>query len=202
MSQVANTANYSVQDDPYATGMMFVRKTSVEIAALITARRIGIGMVYYDTTSGQLQIGITPSSTIALAALSAAGAFTTLSASSTVSGVGFSTYMAAPPAIGTTTPGVVKTSNLQATYTDSTATPGNVTNNSPRGTVTLAAATSSITVTNSLVTASSTILTNLKTTDGAATQVVTVLPAAGSFTITVNGITTATDCDIDFLVVN
>ena len=32
------------------------------------------------------------------------GAFTTLSASSTVSGAGFSTYLAAPPAIGSTTP--------------------------------------------------------------------------------------------------
>jgi len=34
----------------------------------------------------------------------AAGAFTTLSASSTVSGAGFSTWLASPPAIGTTTP--------------------------------------------------------------------------------------------------
>lgn len=34
----------------------------------------------------------------------ATGAFTTLSASSTVSGTGFSTYLAAPPAIGGTTP--------------------------------------------------------------------------------------------------
>jgi hypothetical protein len=33
------------------------------------------------------------------------GAFTTLSASSTVSGTGFSTYLASPPAIGSTTPG-------------------------------------------------------------------------------------------------
>ena len=32
------------------------------------------------------------------------GAFTTLSASSTVSGTGFSTYLASPPAIGGTTP--------------------------------------------------------------------------------------------------
>jgi hypothetical protein len=36
------------------------------------------------------------------------GAFTTLSASSTVSGTGFSTYLASPPSIGTTAPGVVR----------------------------------------------------------------------------------------------
>lgn len=37
----------------------------------------------------------------------AAGAFTTLSASSTVSGTGFSAYLASPPAIGGTTPAAV-----------------------------------------------------------------------------------------------
>lgn len=36
------------------------------------------------------------------------GAFTTLSASSTVSGTGFTTYLASPPAIGTTAPAEVK----------------------------------------------------------------------------------------------
>jgi hypothetical protein len=38
----------------------------------------------------------------------AAGAFTTLSASSTVSGTGFTTYFASPPALGTTAPAEVK----------------------------------------------------------------------------------------------
>lgn len=44
-------------------------------------------------------------------------ATTTLSASSTVSGTGFSTYLASPPAIGTTTPAAVKSTTLQATST-------------------------------------------------------------------------------------
>lgn len=43
------------------------------------------------------------------------GAFTTLSASSTVSGTGFSTYLASPPAIGTTAPAAGKFTTLQAT---------------------------------------------------------------------------------------
>lgn len=45
------------------------------------------------------------------------GAFTTLSATSTVSGAGFSTYLASPPAIGTTTPAAGKFTTLQATST-------------------------------------------------------------------------------------
>jgi hypothetical protein len=36
------------------------------------------------------------------------GAFTTLSASSTVSGTGFTNYLASPPSIGTTAPGIVR----------------------------------------------------------------------------------------------
>ena len=45
----------------------------------------------------------------------AAGAFTTLSASSTVSGAGFSTYLASPPAIGSTAASTGKFTTLQAT---------------------------------------------------------------------------------------
>jgi len=43
------------------------------------------------------------------------GAFTTLSASSTVSGAGFSAYLASPPAIGGTTPAAGSFTNLNAT---------------------------------------------------------------------------------------
>jgi len=45
------------------------------------------------------------------------GAFTTLSASSTVSGTGFSTYLASPPSIGGTAPAAGKFTTLQATST-------------------------------------------------------------------------------------
>lgn len=47
----------------------------------------------------------------------AAGNFTTLSASSTVSGAGFSNYMAAPPPIGSTTPNTGAFTTLSATST-------------------------------------------------------------------------------------
>ena len=51
------------------------------------------------------------------------GAFTTLSASSTVSGTGFSTYLASPPAIGATTP----STGAFTTLTDTGLTSGRVT---------------------------------------------------------------------------
>lgn len=62
-------------------------------------------------TSGSIDgvaIGVTTAST---------GAFTTLSASSTVSGTGFSAYLASPPAIGTTAPAAGKFTNLEYTGT-------------------------------------------------------------------------------------
>lgn len=102
--------------------------------------------------------------------------------------------------IGVTTPAVVKTSNLQATYNDSSGTPGNVTNNSPRGRAAFAAAGSSVVVTNSLVAATSTVLVQLGGTDATLTTV-RVTPAAGSFTVTGNAAATATTV-FDFLVVN
>lgn len=104
--------------------------------------------------------------------------------------------------VGQTTAAAVKTSNLAATFTDSSSTPGNVTNNSPRGRVALAAGATTVTVTNSLVTAASAIFAQVRSVDGAANDLVSVLPAAGSFTATMNGATTGTGCVIDFMVVN
>ena len=56
------------------------------------------------------------------------GAFTTLSASSTVSGTGFSTYLASPPAIGTTSAaaGAFTTLSASSTLTLSSTITGNV----------------------------------------------------------------------------
>ena len=128
------------------------------------------------------------------------GNFGSLSSTGTVSGTGFSNYMAAPPSIGTTTPGIVKTSNLQATYTDSSGTPGNATNNSPRGRAAFAAAGTSVVITSTLVTATSTILVSLGGTDATLTSV-RVTSAAGSFTVTGNAAATATT-PFDWVVVN
>lgn len=130
--------------------------------------------------------------------LTAAGAAPTAAFWSTV----LTGTFAAPPALGTTTPAAVRTSNLQAVYTDSSATPGNVTNNNPRGRVALAAGATTIVVTNSLVTATSMVSCNLRAVDGAATAISTVITGAGTFTITFNGASTGTAAQVDFLVVN
>jgi hypothetical protein len=68
---------------------------------------------------GALTINPTTASTINNASIgvstAAAGAFTTLSASSTVSGTGFSTYLASPPAIGGTAPAAGAFNSLSST---------------------------------------------------------------------------------------
>jgi hypothetical protein len=81
----------------WASGSGFTCNTSVNAAQLGGATFAAPGSIG-STTAGS-------------------GAFTTLSASSTVSGTGFSTYLASPPAIGTTTPAVGKFTTLQATGT-------------------------------------------------------------------------------------
>lgn len=68
----------------------------------LTLTSTGVG------TINNMSIGATTAST---------GAFTTLSASSTVSGAGFSTYLASPPAIGGTTPAAGSFTTLSANST-------------------------------------------------------------------------------------
>lgn len=107
--------------------------------------------------------------------------------------------------IGQTTPAAVKTSNLAATFTDSSATPGSVTNNSPRGKASMVAnVLTPITITNSLVTATSSIFIIQESTDNNVYGLY-VVPAAGSFTVNFGmGTVTAPTSSIkfSFLVVN
>lgn len=75
---------------------------------------------------------------------------------------------------------------------DSTGSPGNVTQNDAfLGRVAIAAAAASVTVTNNRVTATSVIVPVLQSVDATLTQILTVVPAAGSFTITGNAAATA-----------
>lgn len=164
-----------------------------------------VGTVTYTVNSSAFNAiavtGGTINGTTVGASTASTGAFTTLSASSTVSGTGFTNYLAAPPSIGTTTAGIVRTSELRATFTDSSGTPGAVTNNSPRGKAAFAAAASSIVVTNSLVAATSSVFVVLESADATLTSILRVTPAAGSFTVTGNAAATAA-ATFSFLVVN
>jgi hypothetical protein len=74
------------------------------------------GIVSDETGSGSLVFGTSP--TITGATISGGtGSFTTLAASSTVSGTGFSNYLASPPAIGGTTPAALSSTNHNIAYT-------------------------------------------------------------------------------------
>lgn len=79
-------------------------------------------------------------------------------------------------------------------------TTGNQTINKASGTVNIAAAGTSVTVTNSLCTVSSTIIPVIRTNDATAV-IKNVVPGAGSFVITLNAATTA-EISIGFLVIN
>jgi hypothetical protein len=89
------------------------------------------------------------------------------------------------------------------TFTDSSATPGNVVNNSARGRAAFAATGSSVVITNSSVTAQSTVLAiiNQAAADATCTQIVRVSVGAGTFTVFGNAAATATTV-FDFVVVN
>lgn len=83
---------------------------------------------------------------------------------------------------------------------DESGTPGNCTINKLSGLASVANGDATITVTNSLVTTSSIVFAVLQD-DGDAVQIASVVPAAGSFTVTLTGTTTAAR-RIGFYVIN
>ncbi len=83
--------------------------------------------------------------------------------------------------------------NLRATsFLDVSGTPGNATANTVRGRAAIAGAASTCVITNSLVTAASTVLVTKETNDATATSFLSVVPGAGSFTVTANAGATGT----------
>lgn len=85
--------------------------------------------------------------------------------------------------------------------TDASGTPGNATINTARGRAAFAAAASAVTITNSLVTASSTVLVSLSAADATLTSILRTVPGAGSFTVTGNAAATGATA-FDFVVFN
>lgn len=91
--------------------------------------------------------------------------------------------------------------SLSLDATDASGTPGAATINKLAGKVAVAIGASSVTVTNSLVTTSSIVLASLQFVDATLTQILSVVPGSGSFTITGNA--NATDATkIAFVVIN
>lgn len=82
---------------------------------------------------------------------------------------------------------------------DQTGTPGAATINKPRMRVAVAAAASSVVITNSLVTATTPVYCQAQAADATCTQVANVVPGAGSFTVNMNAActgNTAVACDV------
>lgn len=84
--------------------------------------------------------------------------------------------------------------------TDSSGTPGNATINAYRGRCSIAAAGTTVTITNSFVAATSTVLAVISTNDATAI-LKNCVPGAGSFVITTTAAVTGTT-NIDFVVFN
>lgn len=93
------------------------------------------------------------------------------------------------------------TGKMSMTAGNSTGSPGNATLNTPTGRSAFAAAASAVTVTNSLVSATSIVLPVLQTVDGTLTQILTCVPASGSFTCTGNATATGTT-NFGWMVIN
>jgi hypothetical protein len=88
-------------------------------------------------------------------------------------------------------------------YTDTSGTPGNATINTPSGRASFAASASTCVVTSSACTANSKVFAQMETQDSTLTSIITVVPAAGSFTVTGNAAaTTGGAAKFRFLVVN
>jgi hypothetical protein len=85
--------------------------------------------------------------------------------------------------------------------TDASGTPGAATINQPIGQVAVAAAASSVVVTNSLVTTASVVVPVLQAIDATCTSILSVVPAAGSFTVTMNAVCTG-NTKVGFLLHN
>jgi hypothetical protein len=109
-SNLTNSANGSELALNYADGKLFY-KDSGGVVQTIASKAATSGTFSSVTITGGTINGTSVGATTA-----STGAFTTLSASSTVSGTGFSTYLASPPASGGTAaaaiPGTTITANI------------------------------------------------------------------------------------------
>lgn len=106
-----------IMDGVAAAGVSTAWSRGDHIHPIDTSRAPLAGPTFTGTvTAGNTNVGAFTALGITASPISGStGSFTTLAASSTVSGVGFSVYLASPPAIGATVAGTGKFTTLQST---------------------------------------------------------------------------------------
>jgi hypothetical protein len=129
VAAAANTTT-SVTLNLNGLGAKSVAKTGSTALAVGDIKIGQLVSVVYDGTRFQLVGAISLSAPPPIGDVTPnTGAFTTLSATSTVSGAGFTSYLASPPAIGGTAPGTGKFTTVTATsdvYSTQSASPASV----------------------------------------------------------------------------
>lgn len=204
-------------------GGAFANSVTVDSAGAIATTALGtaalsaiqIGQAnngIYSRYSGALNIGVNGNATIEFGTPAGEGVKLNQSApltwsSSGISGVpdiGISRNAAGVVEINSATAGAWRDLKVRQHYVDQTITAGGTTGaqtiNKAAGTINFATGTSTLVVTNSLVTTNSTVYCSVRTNDAAA-LIKNVVPAAGSFTITLNAATGA-ETSVGFFVVN
>lgn len=162
----------TLYNDPTSSGVV----TWIQAVSLVQAANLN----YYGTLTGFGPATLTPAN-----------------ANVTISPTGTGTVTINPATAGTLDNVTIGSSTrrggaftaLSLNSADQSGTPGNVTSNNPKGTAAFPAAGTSVTVTNSLCAATSTVLVSLRTVD-ATLKYVTISTGAGSFSITGNAAAT------------
>lgn len=204
------TAVAALASQDGATGFT---STTLSSATPATVGPFASSCVINVSAVGKVGVEVNGNAAVAATTLtaSAAVALSPANANVVLSPTGTGVVTIAPATVGTidkvnlgaTTPGTVKTSNLQAgVFTDISGTPGNGTSSGTRGRAAFAAAAATVVVTSALVTATSSVFVQLEgAADATLTSVLGVTLGAGSFTVTGNATATATK-PFSWLVVN
>lgn len=183
--------NNSVSNSEFA--MLFTPSTSAGVFSVgdYTTTPLTYFQLDQATTTGTLSGGI-----VRFGDFSSGGAATRLTITDSTATFAFATTSN----LGIFNLGGILNYQLNRTITAG-GTVGARTIDKPAGTVNFAAAATSLVVTNSTVTTSSIIFTTMRTADTTCTFVKSVVPAAGSFTITLNA-GCAAETSVGFLVTN
>ena len=114
LSDIATGLSNCITRDGQSPATANIPMNSHKFTGLAAGTAAGDSARYEQVTSAVAITGGAIDGTAIGATTASTGAFSTLSASSTVSGAGFSTYLASPPAIGGTTPNTVSGTAVNA----------------------------------------------------------------------------------------